>query len=158
MKLRTPGCSEATLLTWYAACHVSHGTVPAAGAAGSCAATPSEHAAPSSAAAIRADLFMEPDSVGHGLDAIPARVPGHQQEEGKIAYGKNPRRVDVGDGDRLESQPHQRAEGDGEDRQEATEPPAAVADRADRRAVQPRQEEKRHHSDQQQQRTQALVW
>src|SRR5258706_10942794 len=132
MKLRKPRCSEATLLTSFPACHESHGAVSAAGAAGSCAATLSEHAAPRSAAANRAGLFMEPDPVRHRLDAIPARIQGHQKEEGKVAHRENARGNKVFPGHRLEPQPHQRAEGDGEDGEEAAEPPAAIADRADR--------------------------
>src|SRR5258706_7451208 len=152
MKLRKPRCSEATLLTSFPACHFSQGTVSAAGAAGSCATAASEQAAPRSAAASRAGLFMETDSLRHRLDAIPTRIPVHQSKKSEIADREDTRGDQVVRANRLQPQPHQRTKRYGEFSQKGLEPPAAVADRADRRAVQPRQEEKRHHRDPQQHR------
>src|SRR5258708_26722645 len=141
MKLRKPRWGEATLLTSFPACQFSHGTISAAGVAGSCAATLSVHAAPRSAAATRAGLCMESDSRGHGLDAIPARIPGHQQKKGEIADGKHARGSDVAPDRRSQTQPHQRTEGNGKGGQKAAEPPAAVAYRPAGRALHPRQDE-----------------
>src|SRR5712675_2090838 len=108
MKLRKPRCSEATLLTSFPACHFSQATLSAAGAAGSCATAASGHAA------TRAALFMEPDSLGHGLDAIPARIPIHQSKKSEIADREDTRGDEVVRGNRLQPKPHQRTKRYGE--------------------------------------------
>src|SRR5262245_46891713 len=98
-----------------------------------------------SALSIQARLAMVGHPVRHRLGLVDASVPGHQQEEGDVKRPKDARCDHVGALSRLQTEiadPDERDDGCAE---EELEQPAAITDRFDLRAIEPRQEEEEEY-------------
>src|ERR1700755_2677172 len=103
--------------------------------------------------------MMISDSLRHGLDLVPAGtgIERHEDEEREVAGHAQTRQRGVGFFGLLQTEKHQRAEAHREYAEEKLADPPAVAERLDRRAIEPRYEEERHDRQQHQQRTDLLV-
>src|SRR5580700_9623384 len=143
MKLRAPRCNDAASATelWAFQCSQSTGLFSSAGACGVWASATATGAVSSAVRTTMCLIMMERHSVRHRLHRIPFSEPPHEDKECKIGHRKDPRQRDGDALRRLHPQIHEREKRDGEHPEEQLVDPAAIANRLDRRPIQPRQEE-----------------
>src|ERR1700722_13217332 len=125
MKSRAPRCRD----------FMSVMSVPACWSAISPPSCARAKPAGSSATAIISNrLIMTRDPLRHGLHAVEARVPRHQQKESEIKDGADLGQHRIDAGRRLQAAEAERDEGQHEDRQHDLVERPSVADRSYRRA------------------------